>query len=129
MSNEATQEPKVSDVFPPAEIIPLLYGKKAVLGLFTLGHVVEAEEKYGSLDDFLAKFKGDSIKLKVILDTLYLLLENKEDFKDATDFARHIPVSKAVTMKESIMKQIAASMPATPAPRAAGKAKGGAAGN
>jgi len=101
---------KLSDMFPAVQEIPMLMGKKAVIGPFTLEHGVWAEETFGSLELFQVEMtKSTSIADKINL--VFNMLLNKDDFKDVADFRRNFPITSMNLLIEAMGKAINTSMP------------------
>jgi hypothetical protein len=108
-----TQAEKLTDLIPPVNKVELAHGKVASIGLLSLMHLVEAEEKYGSAEAFIDKISNKP-KAADILDMVWMLIENKEDFgDDKTTFAKHVPASVLMngSLADALAKSIMASMP------------------
>lgn len=113
----------LSDLKTPSPIeVPLLRGKKAVVGAFNMEVLCWVEEKYGSWEDFQAQHLGaKTSNMRAISEFLFQLLENQDDFADLTEFRRCFDLGAIGALLEAMNSQIHKAM--VPVPK---KGKGGA---
>ena len=105
-----TDKDKLSDMFPANTEIPMLAGKKAVIGPFTLEHGVWAEEKYGDMNEFQNQIQNTST-ISDKIELLFNMLVNKDEFSDIADFRKHFPISNMPKLIDAMEKAITLSMP------------------
>jgi hypothetical protein len=114
---------KLADLHAPEfKEVSLLGGKRAVVGPFTFDVIYWIEEKYGDFATFQKTIAAKSLadwKLTEIVELLYQMLHNRDDFKDARDFARHVPFSRIDQVITVLSEQMGASYPVEPAGAAA----------
>lgn len=112
-------------VLPESVEIPLLKNKVAVLGPLTFELVYFVEDKYGGFDKMQAMLGGGGKpNIAEILDLFYQMVENKDEFEDAREFARHVPLSHLGPIIEHIVAMVGKSMPDVAAAMQTEKAEG-----
>jgi hypothetical protein len=102
---------------PAAKPIDLLRGRVAIVGPVTIETMCWAEEKFGSLDAVLLKLKDPDggMKIGLLSEFIFNLIENRDDFKDLHDFRSCIPMESILEMMNVLTAQIDSSMVKIPA--------------
>lgn len=111
---------KLSDVAPPKSVeVAILNGKKVVFAPITLLTMMEIEEEHGiSIDDWVKKISRAN-KLAELLDALWMMVSNKDDFADKKHLFACMGMGHMRQMQAAIMGLATQSMPA---PKATGTA-------
>jgi len=111
MENENLKDLKKLEVTE----IELKKGKKAIVGGLTFDVIIWVEEKYGDVDKFIRIFQGIQENkippIKDLIEILYQILENKDDFKDYRDFARYVDIRMGIDIFNLILESINHSIP------------------
>lgn len=101
----------LSNVTPPRQKIEIA-GREIFLSSFTLETLCWVEENYGSFDKFQTEVlsKPES-NLTGIINFIYELVDNKDDFGDLRGFRRLIPVSEIWKFFDAVSKVLEVSLP------------------
>jgi len=103
-------ESSLAGLFPQGHVVPLLKGKRAVIAVITLETILWIEREHGSFDAFQNKMRTTE-KLGEMVALIFQLLENKADFADFNDFARHVTVPAFLKLKDAYAAALQGSMP------------------
>lgn len=107
---------KLADVtLPESTKFPLSKDKAAIIGPITFDVIVEIEEKYGSVFEMQQKMKevltDPKAKKGELIDIVFLLLENKDDFENSRDFGSYVPLKHTENLMEIVVIYMMDSMP------------------
>ena len=102
---------KLAELAPGTKGIRLKNGVIAQVGLFTLEHVIWAEEKYGSFEAMMMGTKGRTTR--ELYEMIYKIVENKDEVGTFDDFLRLTPVIELSNDKavEMLVAAVGMSMP------------------
>lgn len=90
---------KVSEFYQKE--IEILGNKKAVFGEITLDVIAWIEDNHGDFENFQKTIIAGK-KISGMIEFMYQILVNKEDFKDLKDFRCNFPVSKIEELKAAM---------------------------
>ena len=90
---------KLGTFLPQPVKFELLHGKSATVSPMTLEHAIQAEEVYGSMNKFIEVVTSSKGGALASTEALFMMLENKGDFADARDFAKHLPIALLERMR------------------------------
>lgn len=94
--------------------IPMMNGKKAVIGSMNLEALCWAAEKFGSIEGFQSLFEDKEKafrQLPAITEFVFQILENQKDFEDVKDFRKNFSFHAIGSLAEAIGSIISGSMP------------------
>ena len=121
---------KLADIRRPEfKEIALLGDRRALVGPFTFEVIYWIEEKYGDFAAFQKIISTKTLadwKLTEIIELLYQMLHNKNEFDGPRDFARFVPFSRIDQVITVLAEQMSESHPVEPAPPAGTVANEGA---
>jgi len=84
---------KLADIkYPEAAIFPLLRDHKAVIGPVAFDVIELIEKKFGDVAGMQKALTGDNVKKSDLFSVVYMMIENKDDYENSSDFAKYVPV-------------------------------------
>lgn len=97
MANDEKHESDITDLrAPDTQKIPLMLGKVAHVGPFSMFTLEWVEKEHGSFADFQNKMilnGGKSVNFGLVCELMWHMLLNQEDFKDVAEFKKAMPAS------------------------------------